>query len=144
MEIFDEIRKMQREMDRAFGETFFRSPRLLPTKTGVVKQPETDVQETDKEVIATFDLPGVEKGDIELHVDKNSISVKAEKKHEVEEKKKDYLHQERSYTSFCRSFTLPAEVNPDQVDADYKDGVLIVRMAKREVEHKKRKQIEIK
>lgn len=142
-DIFEEMKRMHQEMDRLFSQVF-SSPKLLHSKDLVAKRPETDLQETEKEIIATFDLPGVEKGEIQLHVDKDLISVKAEKKHEVETKKENYLHQERSYSCFHRSFALPAEIKPEEAEAEYRNGVLTVRMPKKVIEKKERKRIEVK
>lgn len=139
IDLWEEMRHMQKEMDRLFSR-----PLLVSKGLPVAKQPETDLEETDKEIIATFDLPGVEKGDITLSVDKDSICVKAEKKLEKEEKKKGYLHQERSYSSFYRSFALPAEILADKVKAEYKNGVLTVKMPKKALEHKGKKLIDVK
>ncbi|MEW5896295.1 MAG: Hsp20/alpha crystallin family protein [Nanoarchaeota archaeon] len=146
IDAFEEMKKMREEMNRLFESTFGvpRLPRQLSWKGGIVKQPETDLQETDKEIIAVFDLPGVDKGNINLHVDRDSITVRAEKKTEKEEKKKGYVHQERAYTSFCRSFVLPKAVIPEKAEAEYKDGVLTVRMPKKEISAEKRKGIEVK
>ncbi len=148
MDLFEEMRLMQRDMDRVFGSLFAGPTRLLPAKGGAagvpMRRPDTDIQETEREVIATFDLPGVEKGDISLSVDSNSVTVKAEKKQEKEVQKKGYYYQERAYGSYYRTLPLPAEVIPDQAEAEYKNGVLTVRMPKKEISVQKRKGIEVK
>ncbi len=144
--MFREMKRMQREFDRAFNNPFWTRG-LVPVKKAskdLDVRPDTDVQETEKEFIMQFDLPGVDKEDIKLNVDEKSISVKAEKKFEKNEETDCYLHQERSSQSYFRSFSLPKKIVPENVDADYKNGVLTVKMPKKEIEHQEKKQIEVK
>ena len=74
----------------------------------------------------------MDKDDICIEVDGNRLAISGERKFEQEEKKENYHFVERSYGKFYRSFTLPAIVQADKIDATYKDGVLEVNLPKKE------------
>lgn len=132
---FDEMRRMTKEIGSLFR----------PEMNGLIKQPLVDIQETDKEVIIKADMPGVDKKDIDLNITEDTISIKAEKKHETEVKKKGFYRHERSYAGFARSFTLPAKVIADKTEAKMNNGVLEVKIPKlHPSKAKKTKKIEIK
>lgn len=124
-------------LDRWFEE--FRLPEFA-TERFIV--PAFDVSETDEHIIVKADLPGVDVKDIDISIVGNVLTVKGEKKQEKEEKNESYHRIERSYGSFSRSISLPAEVNPEAVEAVYKDGVLKLTIPK--AEKSKPKKIEIK
>ena len=90
------------------------------------RRPVTDMFETEKEIVATFELPGVEKGDIKLNVEENVLEVKVDKA--KEEKSADEYRS--TNVSFYRSLTLPSHVKANQVKATYNNGVLEVRIPK--------------
>jgi len=90
------------------------------------------------------DLPGVKKEDIEVKVEDNLLTIHGERKMKEEVKKEDYYKMESSYGSFSRSFTLPENVDVENVHANSADGVLEVVVPKLEVLQTKAKKIEIK
>ena len=144
-DIFDEIRRMQEELDRTFNEFFARPhyPQIGPGKTGggiepVQRMPGmrkafTDVQETDKEIIITAELPGMNKEDIEVNVTQDRIEITAQKKEESQEEKEGMKTYGRRYAGFFRSVPLPGMVKADDAKATYKNGVLEITLPKREV-----------
>lgn len=138
LDMFYEMRKMQQDMDKLFRELF--KPVKFPTKI----QPLTDIKETDKEVIVSLDMPGVDKKDIEINIRDDLVEVKAEKKHDVKVEKKGMFRQERSYTGYHRVLTLPCAVKEEKAGAEYKDGVLTITLPKKEAKLPKAKKIEIK
>jgi HSP20 family protein len=101
-----------------------------------------DLADTNGELILRADLPGFEKDDIRVHVTEDSVDIRAEKKREKKEITETMYRQERSMGAVRRFISLPAKVNPEEVDAEFKDGVLTIRMKKREV--KKGKEIKIR
>ncbi|MEM4158961.1 MAG: Hsp20/alpha crystallin family protein, partial [Candidatus Anstonellaceae archaeon] len=101
----------------------------------------TDVYETDKDLVAQFDIPGVNKNDIDIKITENNLTVKVEKKAQKEEKGKDFYFLERNYAGFYRCIGLPPYLKTDQAKAEYKDGVLTITIPKDE---KKIKEKEIK
>ena len=94
--------------------------------------PALDLHETDSEYVVTVELPGVRKEDVSVEMTEGVLTVRGERKSEREEKKERSRWVERSYGSFSRSFTLPANATPDRIDASYKDGILTLRIGKRE------------
>jgi len=136
--IFEEMRRLQSELNRSFGD-FWNSDeyKALPNPSGksqdlVMRNPLTDLEETDKEIIATFELPGVDKKDIQLNITENKIEVKVEKKKEAKVEKKDFYSMERRYTGFYRAIHLPEGVHPEKAKAKYENGILEVRIPKAE------------
>jgi HSP20 family protein len=137
-DLFEEMRQFRKEMNRLF-DAFFGSefPEKALTDTSnlnrdiqLFRRPLSDLKETDKELIASIEIPGVDKKDIQLKITENNLEIKVEKKQEVKIEKKNYLKEERSYKGFYRSISLPSRIVPDQVKAYYKDGVLEVVMPK--------------
>jgi HSP20 family protein len=104
--------------------------------------PEVDVEETTDAIIIRADLPGMDKSDINISVENRELTIRGERKNEVDEAKSNFHRVERTYGSFRRTFSLPANVQADKVDATYKDGVLEVSVPKAEAV--KPKAIEIK
>ncbi|MBU7014802.1 MAG: Hsp20/alpha crystallin family protein [Theionarchaea archaeon] len=143
-DIFDEIQRMQEEMDRMFND-FFRRPyyrslgpgrspqeselRATPRKREAL----TDVQETDKEVIITAELPGMTKEDIELSITSERLEIRAESKDEHSESREGFKASGRQYTGFYRSIPFPVPVKADEARATYKNGVLEVFLPKKDV-----------
>jgi HSP20 family protein len=105
--------------------------------------PAVDVYETnDHEFVLKAELPEVKREDIAITYDNGVLTLKGERKAEVETAREHYHRVERHHGSFTRSFTLPATVDATRIHASYKDGVLTVRVPQRE--EAKPKQIEIK
>ncbi|MBD3203309.1 Hsp20 family protein [Candidatus Woesearchaeota archaeon] len=148
--IWDEMRRMQEEMDRLFSNMWGYDRPMLegPEAGGAVqekryRQPLTDVWETENQVIATVELPGVNKEDININVDDDMLEIKVEKKHEEKKEKKGMYRLERSYSGFYRSFALPGHVDPDRTKATYKNGVLEIKIPKLEKEKDKSKKVKV-
>ena len=134
-------------MDRLFkefNERFYSGERLLPVpgeKMPALRTAVADVQETDENVIATVELPGMKKENITLTVTENMLEVKAETKEEEKEEKEGYKSWRSRYRGFYRRLPLPSAVDSESAKATYRNGVLEVTMPK--VEKKKKKEISI-
>jgi len=126
---------------RPFPSLMFGDRWPLPPMISL-KAPSLDVFEEKDEIVVKADLPGMNKDEIEVTVTENVVTIKGEKKKEEEVKEKDYYRRERSYGSFVRSVQLPSEVKSDQIKANFKDGVLEVRMPK--TEEAKKKSVSVK
>ena len=103
--------------------------------------PAVDIFESEGELVAKADLPGLEEKDIDVRVENNVLTVGGERKFEKNVTADNYLRVERTYGSFTRSFSLPDTINSEQIQATYDGGVLTVRMPKRE--ESKPKQIKV-
>ncbi|SFD34777.1 HSP20 family protein [Bacillus sp. OV194] len=126
-EPFRQLSNMRRDFERIFAE----SPFDLGAEGGHFGNIRVDIHETDSEVVATCDIPGLEKKeDININIEKNilSISGSMNKTHEV---KQENMHRKERYSgSFHRAITLPASVSKEGVKATYKNGVLEITMPK--------------
>ena len=89
-----------------------------------------DVIESDDQVIVKATVPGVKPEDIEVTLTGDLLTIKGEFKVENREERANYVRQERRSGSFCRQIGLPADINPDNVEATFEDGVLTLEMPK--------------
>ena len=125
---------------------FFDSDRFFDSE--MVKRqsmPSVNVRETDKAFEVDFAAPGLSKKDFKITVDNGVLTISSEKKEEKEEVEKDYTRREFSYNSFSRSFTLPENVNEEDVKAAYEEGILKLNIAKKNVTvSKAKKAIEVR
>lgn len=94
--------------------------------------PVVDVMETEEEFQIRAELPGVEKKDVKLSVEEGVLAISGHREQEKEEKGKRYHKIERAYGSFARSFTVPDAVDEQKVTAEFKNGLLTVRLPKSE------------
>jgi HSP20 family protein len=95
--------------------------------------PAVDIYESENhEVVIKAELPDVKKEDIGVTVENNVLTLTGERKQEESVKREQFQRVERRFGSFSRSFSLPATVNASQIAASYKDGVLTVRLPRRE------------
>jgi HSP20 family protein len=111
----------------------------LPLTTWV---PACDIYETDKEIVVKAELPGLKKEDVFVSLDNNVLMIRGERKFEGEVKRENFHRVERTYGEFLRSFTLPTFIDSNKILAEFKDGLLMVTLPKRE--EAKPKQIEVK
>lgn len=100
--------------------------------TRTVTVPAVNVIENDQNYSVSVAAPGLKKEDFNIDLSGNMLTISAEKEEEKEEKEGKYNRKEYSYSSFSRSFTLPEEVNREQIDAKYEDGVLKLVLPKKE------------
>jgi HSP20 family protein len=103
--------------------------------------PAVDVWETEKELVLSFDLPGIPEDKIAVELDENVLTVSGERERTSEHSSERFYRFERRYGQFARSVSLPAGVDDDDVQASYRDGVLEIRIAK--PEEQKPRRIEI-
>jgi len=124
--------ELRREMERLFDN--FRSDPLSwlpePFAGGGEWSPPIDLVERDNEIAVRIEIPGVDPKELEVSVMGNTLSVSGEKKETIEKNEGGRHHVETYYGSFSRSVTLPEEVDSENVDANYEQGVLTVRLNK--------------
>lgn len=136
---FTELSTVRQYMNRLFEGPFFRNWREMGTSG-----PRIDVYQTDTEVVATAELPGVEsKEDIDVLLTDDSLTIKGEFKRGQEQKEENFIHSERYYGVFNRTIPLPAEVKPDQARASYNNGLLEIHIPKSEENKKKQVRVSI-
>lgn len=114
---------------------FFEPFRNLGQQVQDFFSPTAEAGANEGEYDVTLELPGVKEEDIDISLNDNMLTIKGEKKSEKEEKGKTYYFSERSYGSFQRTFRLPANVEADNVNAKFENGVLHISLPKvKEVE----------
>ena len=123
-----------REMDEFFRQY---SPLMNRLTRGVGDQdgewmPRANISETDKEYLIKAELPEVRKEDVKITLENGVITISGERKQEKEHKDENEIRVESFYGSFTRSFSLPDNIDPNGVKAESKDGVLKVRIPKKE------------
>ena len=140
---FEPLRELESFNDRV--QKFFNGFPSLGLDMESSFNPRIDISEDDKNIFIEAEIPGMKKDDLKISLQDNILTISGTKESLKEDKKdKSYFRSERSYGSFTRSFTLPAEVNPDKVDAKFEDGILNITLAKIHPQPKKEKFIEIK
>jgi HSP20 family protein len=141
---WDPVRDMmslREAMDRLFEESFVRPRGMLAPVEGAVTLA-LDVFESDDDVTVRASIPGVNPDDIDISVTGDVLTIKGETSEEREEKQGNYHLRERRYGAFQRSVNLPAPVNTDKAEAEFKNGVLTLTLPK--VEEVKPKSIKIR
>jgi len=134
-----------------FRRGFENLSTMLSSFTGVKEPsltadflPSVNTREGENAYHIEIDLPGVKKEDISVDVKDNVITISGERKITEETEEKDYYRVESSYGKFERSFTLPENVDVENIHAESQDGVLEVIIPKMEKAEDKPKKIEIK
>ncbi|MBI5866661.1 MAG: Hsp20/alpha crystallin family protein [Planctomycetes bacterium] len=127
----DPFIRLRQEMDDLLGR-FWREPfgdawnRMSEMSAG----PRMDIAESEDEITLHFELPGIKPEEVEISVSGDTLSIQGEKSETTEEKRGECTYSERSYGRFARSVRLPAGVDSEKVDANYRDGVLSVTLSK--------------
>ena len=109
-----------------------------------VSVPAVNITETNKQYNVSVAAPGMKKDDFKIGIEGDMLTISAEKEETTEEKDKQYNRREYNYSSFRRSFTLPAEVKRDKIEAKYEDGVLHLVLPKNETAKVAAKSIAVK
>jgi HSP20 family protein len=132
---FSLMRRMSEEMERMFS-------RATASGDGSSWSPAVEVTERDNSLIVRADLPGINENDVKVEVTPEGLTIQGERKREQEERGAWGYRSERTYGSFYRTIPLPEGASVDQAQAEFKDGVLEVRIPVPE-QRKQRRQIPI-
>ena len=143
---WNQLRQLE-ALQHSLGSLFSRSPSQWPEgqeePLAVAEwAPLVDISEDDQEYLIKAELPEVKKEDVKVTAEEGTLTIMGERKFEKEEKGRKYHRVERAYGSFGRSFSLPDDVSPAKVSAEFKDGVLTVHLVK--TEKAKPQQVEVK
>ena len=127
---YREFATLQDRMNRLFGDVYLRDEDVAQRGTWV---PPVDIFETDgRDLVIKAELPDMTREDIEVTVENNTLTLRGTKKVPENIKEEQFRRIERSYGAFARSFTLPTTVDATKVAAEYKNGVLTVKLPFRE------------
>jgi HSP20 family protein len=127
---WDPFRELEDVSDRL--NRFFNRPDKNTEQSLVVADwaPTVDIQETDKEYLVKAELPEVKKEDVKVALEDGLLTLRGERRQVKEDKNTKFHRIERSYGTFVRSFSVPADVDEAKVVAEFKDGVLNVHLNK--------------
>ncbi len=141
---FRGILALQNDMNRIFDEFFHGD--LLTNDSSFTNSwnPAVDIIENNDTYILKAEIPGMNKDDVKITLENNLLTIRGEKKNEVEKKDGNYHRVERSCGSFERSFTIPGTIKANDIDAQYKDGVLTLTLPKAEDAKPKRIEVNVK
>ena len=145
--MIDLHREMNRIFDsafRGFGLSPFGSELFTPLTASGQLKPQVDISATDKEYCITVKVPGVSEKDVKVEIAENVMTIRGEKKQEKEDKGENYYRMERAYGSFQRVLSLPEDAAHENVKATFKNGVLTLRVPRREIPKVEVKKVEIK
>ena len=142
-EPFFELTSLQDRMNQLFNQTFhgFEMPGWEQPLASADFLPPVDIFEDQHNINLQAEIPGVKPEDLNITLENNVLTINGERKFENEEKKDDFHRIERRYGKFTRSFTLPAGVDPKNVNATFENGVLNITLPK--LEEFKPKQITV-
>ena len=129
-----------KDIDRMFGD-FFGSPVVFNDPESEF-MPKVNIRDTKDNVTLCFELPGMEKKDIKVVVKDGNLIISGQREFKSEEKDDTFIRSEIRTGKFCRSFSLPDTVSGENIAADYKNGILEIRLTK--LEEVKPKEIEVK
>ena len=143
---FAMLSEMEDMMDRMFGRRwpFSRSLRRFAESPGAGWSPQVDMYEEGNDLVVKAELPGVAREDIDVSLENGDLVIKGERRNEAEVREENYYRMERSFGSFYRRLPMPEGVQPDQISATFKDGVLEIRTPKPATSGPEPKRIEIR
>ena len=131
---FSELERLHREIDRMFQGAF------RPNMPGMSERgrmnftaPAVNISQTEKDIVIEAELPGVTAKDLQINLAENMLSLRGERKAESEKQEGDLLRQEVSYGSFAREITLPTAVKAEEAATSLKNGLLTIRVPKKEI-----------
>ncbi|MFW9943174.1 MAG: Hsp20/alpha crystallin family protein [Candidatus Thorarchaeota archaeon] len=152
LSIFKQFDHLFDDLDRYFRD-FWRPSRLWDFEPFNLKifdedeffrTPLTNIVDNGDNYSISAEIPGLDKGDIEISVHDGILEIKGEQKNEHEEKKDGYVRREFHSSSYHRTFTIPENIDEDNIDAKLDKGVLTLKLPKNKEERKEKKKIEVK
>jgi HSP20 family protein len=129
---FRDLAVLQDRMNRLFNDTWSnrgQEDHLMNRGTWV---PPVDIYEANGELVMKVELPDMKREDIELTVENNALTIRGERRLSEDIKQENFHRVERAYGTFVRTFSLPVTVDATKVGAEYKDGMLTVKLPYRE------------
>ena len=139
---FKDLVNLRDTMNRMFSESGLPRRGWDEDFTTSSWAPRVDIFEKGDNIVMKAELPGISKEDIDINVENNILTLKGERKREKEVEEENFYRIERYHGTFSRSFTLPRTVDPEKIDAKYRDGVLELTLPR--AEEAKQKKIQIK
>jgi len=127
-----EMVSFQNRFNQLFDNFFYPDARGVEPTSEPSWNPRVDIYDEKDNIVVKAELPGIEKKDVAVDLKGRVLTLKGERSYDNEVKEDKYFRREIHFGRFERSFTLPGEVNPEAVNAEYKDGVLKINIPKPE------------
>jgi HSP20 family protein len=140
---FRDLAEVQERVNRVLGEFYGSHGQDDVMRRGAWVPPVDIYEGASHEMIIKAELPDVKREDISINVENNTLTIGGEKKLDDEVNRDQYHRIERLYGSFSRSFSLPSTIDTDKVSADYKNGVLTIKLPLREEAKPRQIQVQI-
>ena len=141
---FRDLVTLQDRMNRLFEDSLSRSKTTDQEMAMGAWTPAVDIYETPEQIVLRADLPGIAEKDIDVRIENNVLVLRGERKFLKEAKEEDYHRIERSYGVFSRTFQLTGTIDQTKIQAVHQDGVLEVRLPKREDTKPQKVKIDVK
>ncbi len=129
---FKELSEIHDRMNQLFDETFLPARASEAATAAAMWSPAVDIYESGDDIVLKAEIPGIDRDAVAVEVKDGILTLRGERKFEKEQEEENYHRIERSYGTFVRSFALPSSVDPEKVHAALKDGVLEVKLSKKE------------
>lgn len=144
---FSEIEGLRKEMERLIDEFFptkgsYISP-VWKKGSEEIAVPTVDVVDREDEVLVSLEMPGVDKDNIDVSIEDDTLTVKGTITRQAEQKEENYIKRERTYSSFERTLRIPVKINPEKIKAVLKNGVLEIHLPKAEEVKPKKIKIDV-
>ncbi|WP_420128318.1 Hsp20/alpha crystallin family protein [Longimicrobium sp.] len=141
MALYPTTTRYAEPFDQLF-DTFFGNAGRAANGNSLMRAPETDVIETEREIRVVTEMPGLKRENIDIDIENNVLTIRGEKREQRTEGEQGRWHlAERRYGTFTRSFVLPRDVDADNIQAAFQDGVLTVTVPKSEKARRRRIEI---
>jgi len=122
------MRRIGEDMDQLFANFFGRDPFEALGLTGTTTWPEVEVYRHENKLVVRADVPGLNREDVNVEVSDNELRVSGERRHESEQREREYYRSERTYGSFSRTIPLPEGAKTDTASATFHNGVLQIEI----------------
>ena len=140
---FRDVATLQDRINRLFNESFGQTRDLNDDMKACAWRPAVDIYETEGELVLKAELPGIQKEDVSVEVKDNVLTLKGERFPEPEVDADKYYRKEICFGTFERSFTLQDRIQPELIKATFKNGVLIVKIPRPQLEKPKQINVEV-
>jgi HSP20 family protein len=140
--LFDSFRRDS--WPNPFRRSSFETEPFWRQGLSLASAPAVDIAEKDNAYEITAELPGIDESNLDVELSNDILTIRGEKKDEMEERRKDYYLSERRFGSFQRSFRLPEDVDAEKIEAAFRNGVLTLTLPKSAGARKKEKKIAVK
>jgi HSP20 family protein len=128
---FRDLAVLQDRMNRMFNDSYDRRQEDHMLNRGTWT-PAVDIYEADGQLVLKAELPDMRREDVDVTVENQTLTIRGERKLDNEIKQENFHRVERAYGNFLRTFSLPPTVDTGRIGADYKNGVLTVKLPFRE------------